>query len=440
MIPIRAGAARTEITPERGLELAGYPHHPRRNTGVHDPLYSTALVLDDGDSTVAIVALDLLFFSKKHVSAVRSSISRLCGIPKRNVMISCTHTHSGPWASGRLDLDSLRSGVEQDQGYIAFLRERVVESVARAKKELFEASLGAGAAPCGPEQGVGGNRRDPNGVSDPTVGVLKVLDSSGACRAIVVNYALHPTVLHADNTRVSADYPGYVRERLSQQFPDAQILFLQGASGDQSTRYFRKGQSFDEARRIGYAIADAATAGLEVASATSDIRVRSVSEEVPIRLRTLPSRSHVQEEVARAAAAYAELEKSGATYIKLQNANLALLGAEDLLGYVEVLERGDKLELYDDEREAEVQVISLGDVLIVGLPGELFVEFGNSIKALRGDQRTLVVSLANGCLPGYVCTPAAYREGGYEADTSLLPSDFGESLMEAAERLLERVQ
>lgn len=434
---LRAGVARTDITPERGVELAGYPHHLRHNTGVHDPLYSTALVVDDGDSRVAIVSLDLLFFSKKHVTAVRSTIRDLTGIPARNVLIGCTHTHSGPWASGRLDLDSLRSGVPQDEQYIAFLRERIVTSVVQATEAMFDASLGAGASACGAGAGVGGNRRDPEGATDPEVGLLKVTDLSGTCRAVVVNYALHPTVLHADNTEVSADYPGYVRERLAQRYSDALVLFLQGTSGDQSTRYFRKGQSFDEAQRIGYAIADAAATGLEAIPTTREIRIDAVCVEVPIRLRDLPGRDDARDAVREAASAHRALELSAAPYIERQNANLALLGAEDLLGYIEVLEQGGNLELYADEREAEVQVLSLGGVSIVGLPGELFVEFGSAIKAIDPDRTTVVASLANGCLPGYVCTSSAYREGGYETDTSLLAADFGESLVAAVRRLME---
>jgi neutral ceramidase len=437
MSRISAGTGRTEITPPTGVELAGYPHHPRHNTGVHDPLFSTALVIDDGLSSVALVSLDLLFFSKKHVTAVRKSIEQYADIPQRNILIGCTHTHSGPWASGRLDIDSLRSGARQDEAYVKFLQERVVDSVVQAKKGMFDASLGSGAAICGADKGIGGNRRDPAGPHDPTVGIVKVVDSDGACRAIVVNYALHPTVLHADNTEVSADYPGYVRERLNQLYPHALILFLQGASGDQSTRYFRRGQSFAEARRIGYTIADAAFAALQATPTSCEVPVRASSVEVPIRLRELPGREKAQDAVRKAAAEYALLEKSGASYIELQNANLVLLGAEDLLGYVEVFEQAGTLELYEDEREAEVQVLSVGDVTIVALPGELFVEFGAEIKSMHRGRIMMVVSLANGCLPGYVCTPLAHQEGGYEADTSLLAPDFGADLVAAAGHLLD---
>lgn len=100
---LKAGMAKADITPEKGLELAGYPHYPRNNTGAHDPLYAACMYLENDGEAVAMVTLDLLFFSKKHTAEVRRRLEAehiLCG---DHLMISCSHTHSGPWASGRLD-------------------------------------------------------------------------------------------------------------------------------------------------------------------------------------------------------------------------------------------------------------------------------------------------------------------------------------------------
>ena len=110
---IKAAMKRADITPPKGLELAGYPHYPRYNEGFHDPLYAACMYLNNGQQEVAMVTLDLLFFSKKHVTEVRRRVEEKCGIPGSHVMISCSHTHSGPWASGRLDIESLEAGKEQ---------------------------------------------------------------------------------------------------------------------------------------------------------------------------------------------------------------------------------------------------------------------------------------------------------------------------------------
>ena len=91
---IKAGTAIVDISPEQGIELAGYPHHPRHNTGVHDPLYAACIYLDNGEEKIALVSLDLLFLSKKYVKEIRDRASALTGIPKGNIMIAAA-IHSG---------------------------------------------------------------------------------------------------------------------------------------------------------------------------------------------------------------------------------------------------------------------------------------------------------------------------------------------------------
>ena len=93
---MKAGSGVVDITPPQGLELGGYPHYPRYNTGAHDPLYAGCLYLSNGETEIAIVTLDLLFFSKVHVQSVRARVQQAAGIPAENIMISTIHTHSGP--------------------------------------------------------------------------------------------------------------------------------------------------------------------------------------------------------------------------------------------------------------------------------------------------------------------------------------------------------
>ena len=102
---LRAGASIVDISPEEGIELAGYPHYPRHNTGIHDPLYASCLFLDDGQIELAIVAMDLAMYSKAYVRSLRNRISQQTDIPGPNIMVCASHTHSGPWASGRLDFE-----------------------------------------------------------------------------------------------------------------------------------------------------------------------------------------------------------------------------------------------------------------------------------------------------------------------------------------------
>jgi len=437
-----AGTAIVDISPGKGIDLAGYPHFPRYNTGIHDPLYASCLYLKNSHTHVAIVTLDILFFSKRHVAAVRQKIQEREGIPAANIMISCSHTHSGPWASGRLDSESLLAGLRENGPYVEGLVEKIVGIVAEAKNNAFPAEIGFGKEYCGREMGIGGNRRDPNGPCDPYVYVLAVRDAAGIVKSVLVNYALHPTLIHEESTVVTADYPGYVRETLEGKYPEAVMLFAQGTSGNQSTRYFRQGQSFSEAERIGRTMGACVIKSIETFNFTADPTIGVISEEIPVRIRQLPARETLERRVREDRARYDKAIKDGAPYLDIQNANLKLLGSEDLLGYVIMRESGKKIDLLEDEQPAEIQVITIGAMKLIGIPGEVFVEFGLEIKRQVGghvDGALVVINeLANGCLPGYVCTEGAYAEGGYEADTSLLDFSYGRDIVQKAVELAKR--
>ena len=183
---LKAGMARADITPPLGFTLEGYPHYPRYNEGAHDPLYATCMYLADGEE-VAMVTLDLLFFSKKYIEAVRRTVAKECKIPEGNIMISCTHTHSGPFTSGAIDLDSLEAGRVPDEKYVAFLIRAISDIIKDAKENSFAAKFAIGTQVCGAESGIGGNRRTPGGPHDPLVSVMAVKDMNDNVRGMFVN-------------------------------------------------------------------------------------------------------------------------------------------------------------------------------------------------------------------------------------------------------------
>ena len=443
---LHAGAALADISPKPGEELGGYPHYPRNNTGIHDPLYAACLYIDNGTTEIALVTLDLLFFSKKHVSAVRRAAAEACGIPEGNIMISTSHTHSGPWASGRLDIESLEAGKKQNPAYIGFLKEQIVKTITAAKTDMFEAEVAAGVGVCGAECGVGGNRRLPGGPHDPLVSVIAIRDKAGDVRGVFTNYALHPTFIHEWSTDVTADYPCYMRETMKELEPKAVFGFAQGASGNQSSRYFRKSEDYDEAERVGRLLAKAAHQVLENAEWKSSAEIRVASSDMELELRDFGSAEELRQQLADATAHYKELfdlygdSENREEYYLWQNANLKVLGIEDQLGYVVMKDKGICIELCEDETPVEIQVIRLGDACIVGVPGEIFVEYALYVKAMAGYPVVIFNALANGCLPGYLYTPEALTHGGYETDTSMLGTKFGRHMVEKILDTVERVR
>jgi len=435
---LKAGTSITDISPEKGIELAGYPHFPRHNTGINDPLYASCLFLDNGKEKLAVIALDILFYSRKYVKEVRKRIQEETSVPGSNIFISVSHTHSGPWAAGRLDLEALEKGMDVDEVYVSRLNDKIVRLAVEAFSNTFDAGLGSGFVMCGKEKGIGGNRRDPQGPADPKLWTIAVKDRDDVLRAVMLKYALHPTVIHEDSTLVTADYPGYTREYLKEQEPEMNLLFQQGTSGDQSTRYFRQGQDFEEAKRIGYTIGKCALSSIKGLDFEYEIDLGSVSQEVELPLKDLPAEEEARAAAQAARAEWERLKKQGAPYLDVQNANLKNLGAENTLGYVRLKDRGATISLAEDELPAEVQVLTIGGARVVGIPGEVFVEFGLEIQERSPYEKTIVVELANGCLPGYVCTADATREGGYEVGASMLSEKAGEVLVETALALLNK--
>lgn len=443
---LKAGVTRADITPPQGLELAGYPHYPRNNTGAHDPLYATCMYLENGAEAVAMLTLDLLFFSKKHVKEVRRRVEKSLGLSGEHVMISCSHTHSGPWASGRLDIESLEAGKEQPAEYVEFLITTIVKLITEAKATAFAAKFAAGTALCGAESGIGGNRRLPGGPHDPLVSVMAVKDEEDKVRGMLVNYTLHPTFIHEWSNVCTADYPAYLRMQLEEMEPGALVGFSQGTSGNQSSRYYRQGESYDEAERVGRMLGKAAHTVLAKAQWSAELPIRVASTEVELELRNFGTEEELMQQVAQDEAVYKELyAKYGDStnreeYYLWQNANLKLLGSEDQLGYVRMQKKGIKIELLEDEAPAELQVFILGGTCVIGLPGEAFVEYGLYLKAMAGYGVVVVNELTNGVLPGYLYTPESLVTGGYETDTSMLGEDFGRHVVDTALNMIKAMK
>ncbi len=415
---LKAGTSLTDISPQKGIALAGYPHCPRYNTGVHDPLYAACLYLNNGRRGVVIVTLDLLYIGKRIVKRLREKI----GV---DIMFCTSHTHSGPWASTPL-ASEIAENIYPDEEYVEGLFQKLELTIWEAMKNTFDAQIGTNIGYCGAEQGVGGNRRTPGGVCDPSVNVLAVRDAHGIVRACMLNYTLHPTFLHAESTVVSADYPAYVRRYLEFAFPEAVFLFSQGTSGDQSSRYHRVGQDFEEAARVGTTLGVAVFNCFKNIQFISELAIEVYSTETELPMRLFLPLEQAEQEMWLARQRFADLDDSD--YIAKRNAELAMFGAENNFYFSRMAREG---ALSSDELPCEIQAIRLGDTLLTGIQGELFVEYGLKIKELSQFEKTFVCSVTNGSLPGYIYTPEAGKAGGYETGTSAFSDQAGDTVIRA---------
>ncbi|MCL4692651.1 MAG: neutral/alkaline non-lysosomal ceramidase N-terminal domain-containing protein [Candidatus Hydrogenedentes bacterium] len=223
----KAGAASAVVTPPMGTHIAGDAKN-RRFTGIHDDIFAKAVVLDDGATPVAFVAVDCIGLPYPTVQRIRrAAVEKLSGItlPEERIIVSSTHTHAGPDVIGIWGPDETTSGV--DPAYLDHLVEVAAEQVAKAAAARRPATLHVAETESG--EGWVVNDCEPGEV-DRSVVVLQCLDEAGVNIATLTNFACHPTCVDGTVSEVSADYIGAFYKEMSALYP-GEHLFLQGAIG-----------------------------------------------------------------------------------------------------------------------------------------------------------------------------------------------------------------
>ncbi len=407
MAQLLAGAAKANITPYVGAFLAGFGNRDHGCEGVHDELFARALVLQSGDTIVAIVSCDLIGLTRSSIEAVRKQIEAATGIPAGHVMLACTHTHSGP-TMGLLRHPGL------DPELVHVTEKKIAGAVVMAHRALAEAALGSGKG----RARVGINRRErkpdgstalgknPDGPIDPDVGVLRVDGSGGMPLAILVNHACHPVVLAGGNYQVSADYPGQLAAFVEGVYPGATCLYLNGCCGNINPTVV--GGTFEDARRAGVFLGAEAVQVAETLRTAPDAGLASATTVVEAPLAPLPSAEEARNTVEQRTRALDEKLAKGEITRALYDADWQRGWARDVMAEFGKTDR-------QRTRPLEVHGLRLGDALLIGTPGETFVEIGLAIKAASPVPKTLVAAYANGNV-GYIPTARAFDEGGYEVE------------------------
>jgi hypothetical protein len=416
--------------------LFGYPHVERMSTGVHDPLECAALYVQAGANGALFVANDLIFFTRDFAGEVRRRISLATGVPVEAIMLTATHTHSGP-----VMIDSLSNAADSvvpkaDPAYLSWVADRMVEAATSAVTAAVPAELALTVARA---KGVGSNRHDPAGPTDPDVPVL--LARSAATRrpiGCMTIYGMHPTVMHEDSRLISADFPGYVRRWLRARVltESCPVIYHLGAAGDQSPRHMTRANTFEEAERIGTNLARRLEAALKETTAFRPVdTVEARRVMIEIEPRHFPPVDHAAEVLRQTRARYEQLRSVNTSRQEVRTAECDVFGAEKTVLFAEAKADGRLEEAIRCASPAEIQVIRIGPWRFVGWPGEFFVEYGLALKA-KAPAGTHLVTLANGELQGYIATPKAVSAGLYEATNAVFAAGNGERFIERTLELL----
>lgn len=421
---LQAGAVVVDITPPIGTGFDGYSTRKGTSLGMLDPLLAQLLLLKCGEDQVVLISMDLLGVSLDFTQRVREGIEQAIGVPGHCTMVACTHTHSGPGGFLRR-----AHGINTTQNLeLQWMVERkLVGAAIWAQQRLQPARLGVAR---GKVEGIGLNRNDPEkGVVDQEVIVLRVDNASGEPIAVMMNYGCHPTVLGYQNLFFSADYPGAARAALRSLYPRTVFLYINGASGDISTRFTRRGQSYEEVERMGRILAGEVLKQMQLV-VTQDIdHLGARVAVVEPKFRRFPSPEEAQREAERLQAELEALKAAGATHGEIRRATTRVEGA---MGQVLMARELGKIK----PRSSQVQVLQIGDLVLVGWPGEAFTRTVLEIKKQSKHPYTAVVSYANDYL-GYFPDAVSIAEGTYEALISPYGADAAEELRDVALRLLQ---
>lgn len=379
---LRAAAVKVDITPETPQWLGGYG--PRQSTGVLDRIYHRILALEAGGTEFYEISSDLCLFSPSLYDSVAGELQKQAGIDPKHVLWSVTHTHAAPEIGPPAMYKALlgRSDHDWDRENTARTTRLLIDGVLKARAALEPARIafGSGVAVANI------NRRakdvdgrvsiglNPEGPVDRVFNLIRVSRADGSPIALVVNYAMHGTVMNGQNVSISGDGPGVVTAYLEEKLGGT-VLYVNSGAGNIAPIYSvypnaKSGHLSEFRVLLGNRVLDAVNA---LGPGTADVTIRHAE-----RIVTTPRKESLE---------WPE--------------ELAAYGAND----------GRPLA------KLPLRFVRINDTLIWSAPVEMFCEIPMDIRSRSPFAHTMYFGYTNGWF-GYLPTAKGFEEGGYEPRTS----------------------
>jgi neutral ceramidase len=380
---LRAGTARVEITPQRSTWLSGY--NARQSDGILDSIYHRVVAIDAGGTPFYLISSDLCLFSPSLYDSVTTDLQKATGIDPRHVLWSVTHSHATP-EIGPPDMYKTllgRSDHEWDREYTETASRALIEAVRSARDKLEPAliSFGTGVAMANI------NRRakdvdgqvslglNPEGPVDRQFNLIRLTRPDGGLIALVVNYAMHGTVMSGQNLKISGDAPGVVTAYLEQKLGGT-VLYVNGAAGNIAPIY---------------SVYPNASAGH-----LSQFRVL-LGDRILAAVSTLGA---------------------GTADVSIRHAELLIdTPRKPELVWPEGLGRYERMDGSRALVRLPIRFVRINETMIWSAPVEMFCDIAMDIRQLSPFAQTFYFGYTNGWF-GYLPTAQGFAEGGYEPRTS----------------------
>ncbi|MFA6817179.1 MAG: neutral/alkaline non-lysosomal ceramidase N-terminal domain-containing protein [Lentisphaeria bacterium] len=409
---MKVGLAKIDITPRCGVELTGFgPFLHRYSIAIRDDLWAKAFAIEQAGKRQVIVSCDLLGLQAPMIEKVKATVKSATGLVEEDVMVHCTHTHSGPTTS------KMSGWGEMDFPYLEILPYKIAQACIDAIKNLQEAKLSHSEVPC---EGIGQNRVYEKATSsledvlsndwrpekpeltDTSCHVIKV-ESQGKIIGFLAYFGCHPVVCCAQSHYIHGDFPGVALNNLEREFPGSIGLFLQGAQGDVNSCVVHKTEQ------------EALLALNVIASRFANVVREGLKQAKPIGI----------EEINSAIISTSFTEKK----LEISELEKILREKEDAVHKQDVSDSDHAVRMEMVYIAAYRQIISLlknnkstypktkiqgfkiGPIVLLGSPFETFQAIKNDVKAAAKSPIPLVMSFTNDYL-GYAIDKQS--SDGYE--------------------------
>jgi hypothetical protein len=395
---MNVGTIQIEITPKPGIDLAGFAARPQPSTSVLDRLWIRALYLEDDPEKVLWLHADLIALDQQLADRLRRRLELESGIPFSRILLSTTHTHSGP---ATIQLTGCGKIVP---AYVAWLEDQYSRAACQALSNPEPCRLTVAEGRC--KLGVD-RRNSTTPHTDPRVGALGWCREDGTFKTVFLCYSMHPVCLRS--SQISADWPGETARVLSNSLPGRPVVLVSsGACGNVNPP--KTGVTPQQMRRWGRQIVESVEGKLLAAP-----RDRGAKDSLKFNYVIVPlskegwSIEQVEEYTAICLNNPAGRREFGECFshaVKTWRRNI-----------LDQLRRGESSVIH-----AELSTISFGSIAIVMVNGELFSQFA---QLIHSENRCSIyaVGCTNGMI-GYIPSADAYADGGYEVSWSLLFSNL----------------
>jgi hypothetical protein len=419
---LKAGAAAANLAADDALVIGG-GIGPGKARGQEGELRASAVVLEDAQGQrVALIACDVLMVARDVLDRAARRVAQTTGIPFDHVLINATHTHHAPTTV-------TIHGYQRDEAFTRQVEEKIVQAAGQAVGRLAPVTF---LFRLGEESSVGKNSRlllsdgtiywvgthedavRPTGPFDPELPVLAFRRRDGGLEALLFNHSTHTIGTHRPGVR-SPSFYGLAAQAIEKE-KGGTVLFFEGASG--STHNLDV-PPVEATYRIRQAVSDA----LDAAGVRPVAAVRSLKKEISVKVRRFQEAQDDQTVVA---------------YCTKRIKDPA--GAHSVIETFRAMRR-QLAPQQGQERKTWVQAVLIGDIALVGVPGEFFTVLGQEIKRRSPFRYTYVLELANDYI-GYIPDRRGFDRGGYQVWTGLhsfLEPGTGEQIVAEVVELLGRL-